>query len=125
MVELETALRLADIATQEGKGTDFEPWYEFAQGLAAYRTHKYDGVEEHLASAEKSPAQFFAATATLLRSMTQRKLKRPQEADQLLQQAHLRYTDAAKTANKEIWEDRLIYEVLHEEAKTDVTDEQH
>lgn len=125
VVELEKALRLANVATQEGKGTDFEPWYEFAQGLAAYRTHKYDGVEEHLASAEQSPAQFFAATATLLRSMTRRQLKRPQEADQLLQKAQLRYTEAAKTADKEFWEDRLIYEILHEEARTDITNEQH
>jgi hypothetical protein len=125
VVELEAALRLADVATQEGKGTDFEPWYEFTQGLAAYRTHNYDGVEEHLASAEQSPAQFFAATATLLRSMTRRQLQRTQEADQLLQQAHLRYTDAVQTAERKNWENRLIYEVLHEEARTDVTNEQH
>jgi hypothetical protein len=57
--------------------------------------------------------------------MTRRQLKRPQEADQLLQQAHLRYTDAARTADKEFWEDRLIYEVLHEEARTDITNRHH
>ena len=125
VVELEKAIRLADVAIQEGKGTDFEPWYEFVQGLAAYRTHNYASVEEHLASAEQSPAQIFAATATLLRSMTRRKLGRTQEADQLLQQAHLRYTDATKTAVKEFWEDRLIYEILNEEARTDVTNYQH
>jgi hypothetical protein len=124
-LELETALRLADVATLEGEGTNFEPWYEFAQGLAAYRTHNYHHVEERLTSAEQSPAQFFAATATLLRSMTQRQLKQPQEADQLLQQAHQHYTDAVQTADKKHWEDRLVYEVLYEEARTEVTNEQH
>ena len=123
VVELEAALRLADVATQEGKGTDLEPWYEFAQGLAAYRTRNYDSVEEHLASAEQSPAQVFAATATLLKSMTRRQLQRPEEADRLLQQAHMRYTDALQTADKEYWADRLIYEVLQAEARADVPNE--
>ncbi len=126
-VELDTALRLVDVATEEGSGTNFVPWFEFAEALAAYRTHHYDRVEEHLVSAEQSPAQFFAATATLLRSLTHRQLKRSQEADQLLQQAHQRYLDAMQgpdEAPKQEWQDRIIFEVLYEEAQRDASNDQ-
>ena len=122
-VGLETAMRLADVAVQEGKGSDFEPWFEFAQGLAAYRTENYGLVAEHLARAEKTEMHFFAATSVLLRSMACRKLQQPRQADQLQQQAHQRYESALQAATtealKEVWLDRLVFEVLYDEARRD------
>ncbi len=125
--ELDTALRLVDVVTEEGSGTNFVPWFEFAEALAAYRTHHYDRVEEHLVSAEQSPAQFFAATATLLRSLTHRQLKRPQDANRLLHQAHQRYLDAMQSPAEDLkrdWQDRIIFEVLYKEAQRDTSSDQ-
>ena len=66
--------------------------------------------------------------------MTQHKLGRLPEADTLLQLAEQRYTDAMQQANQNvqrgdeeslrgIWLDRLVFEILDDEARRDASTE--
>ena len=117
-IELDAAVRLADIAVQEGKSTNFAPWFEFVRALAAYRSEEFDLVEDGLTQSAQSDAHFFAATSILLRSMTLRKLARQQEADQTLQLGKQRYEAGLRDdedRSKRVWLDRMVFEILYEE----------
>ena len=116
----ETTLQLLGVAVQEGKGTDHEPRIAFVRGLARYRAGDYDGVEQHL-SAVETEGPLLAATAVLLRSMTCRQRDQLQDAGELLEQAEKHYARIIRDAESDWlrahWNERLVYEVLYEEAR--------
>ncbi|HEV3343032.1 MAG TPA: serine/threonine-protein kinase [Pirellulales bacterium] len=118
------ALGLAEVAADEGYHSPYEDWFNLVRGLAEYRAGHGDEAIEWLKKCRSNRNATLAATAKLIESMALADLQRSDEAHASFREATTTFDDyLASAAERDLaanWPDRMIFEILRQEATTAV-----
>jgi WD40 repeat protein/Flp pilus assembly protein TadD len=119
--ELATAGKLAQTAVSEGRGYGYFPYFEFANGLAEYRTGNFASAVDWMRKVLTTSYPVRDAQANLVLAMSQQSLNRPDDARAALAAASaIINSQMPKLDRGDLgvqWNDWIIAHALWREAK--------